>query len=120
MSFDEELRAINTLATIRVLAVEIGQGMPSIAPPSEWFGAIEDSANPATRARLQRSYDARLTLTMEVASICTHVALGDVSLQKAHGLMRRALVALSELGKDRRDLVRLVRRRAAEGFEVAS
>lgn len=113
-SFDEELEAIPDVVTLRFLAAEVLGYCPGIGPTRAMVDHLAGIGTRDRRTELRRDYERRMTLITEVAAIGSHVALGDVGLGRGCQLLRRAFVALIELGKDRNDLVRLIRRRAAE------
>jgi len=114
MSIDAELEKIPDLLTCRFLAAEVLGACPGVGPSRAMITHLAHAGDDESARKLRKTYDARLTLVTEVAAIGSHVALGDVGLGRGRQLLRRAFVALLELGKDRRDLERLIRRRAAE------
>jgi hypothetical protein len=111
---------LGVLQNLRLLGYELARLARRGDPPDTWITAIVHSHDRAAMAALRKRWEDELTLRSEVASICAQVALGDVDVGRGRSLLRRACVALRELGVTHADIERVIRRRVAEPLEVAS
>ena len=112
--------AFDILQDLRMLAYDMLRLSHDQEPPTAWVSAIVHGRGRGIRDALRSKWEDQVTLRSEVASICAQVALGDVDVGRGRSLLRRACVALRELGVTHEDIERVIRRRAAEPVELAS
>tara|TARA_B100001750_G_scaffold112612_1_gene88937 strand:- start:170 stop:553 length:384 start_codon:yes stop_codon:yes gene_type:complete len=111
--------AFDMLQSLRVVAWDLGRLVRRPEPPTDWLHAIQHNDRAEARDYLE-AWERALTLRSEVGSIVAMVALGDCGVQRGRSLLRRACVALRELGVTHEDVQRVIRRRAAESTQPSN